>query len=133
MYQKQPLVELLYGPFKRNRVDELPSGDRDWGFCLKTTRSNLLQDADIGKKRHWGSGGVEVATHPLQNQNSLGRPGRPPEVRKDRGERRKEENNLHEIYCMYRRNFCFKPLKSTKRSQYQKNRSLNDHVKVDFR
>lgn len=35
-----------------------------WGFCLESTLSNPLQDADISRNRQRGSGGVEAATHP---------------------------------------------------------------------
>lgn len=77
MYQKQPLVQqLLYGPFKRNQADELPSGDRRPGLLFKNYTLQSAARRWHQQKRHWGSGGVEVATHPVQNQNSLGRPRR---------------------------------------------------------
>lgn len=133
MYQKQPLVELLYGPFKRNRAEELPSGDRDWGFCLKATRSNLLQDADIGKKRHWGSGGVEVATHPVQNQNSLGGPGKAPGgEERQRGEEKRGKQPARDLLDV-QPEFLFQAFEVNQEKPVSKNISLNDHVKIDFR
>lgn len=33
------------------------------GFCLESTLSNPLQDADISRNTQRGSGGVEAATH----------------------------------------------------------------------
>lgn len=63
------------GPFKARREcgggggGRGRGGDRGrgGGFCLETTLSNLLQDADISRKLsscRGGSAGVEAATHP---------------------------------------------------------------------
>lgn len=47
-------------------------GGEMWGFCLESTLSNRLQDADISRKAQRGSGGVEAATHPGEKSKQPG-------------------------------------------------------------
>lgn len=64
-----------------------PPWGAETGALFKTAHCNLWQDADISRSGGWGSGGVEAATHPLLNQNSLGRACRLAQRQKTRGKK----------------------------------------------
>lgn len=49
-----------------------PGGSVEGGFCLESTLSNPLQDADISRNEQRGSGGVEAATHPAVKSKQPG-------------------------------------------------------------
>lgn len=78
VYQRRPNVEPVHGPFKEQSGWAPLWGPETGAFVWKLHAPvSFSARRWHQQKLHWGSGGVESATHPAQNQNSLGRPRRP--------------------------------------------------------
>lgn len=130
VHQKQPLVERLCGPFKRNQVDKLPSGDRDQGFCLKTTRSNLLQDADIGKNGTGGQVGSRLPLTQCRIKTAWAESAGPGGEERQREEEKRAKQPAQDLLCV--QPGLFQAFEVNQEKPVSKNRGLNDHVKIDF-
>lgn len=133
--QKQPLAELVYGPFKE-RSGWAPLGGPRVGLCLKTTRSNLLQDADISRSCAGGQVGSRLPFTRCEIKTAWADPAGSRGGRRQRGEkeRRREENNLQQMHTLFNLQCirtCFYPafkfnLQSWSGASTKK--SENDHI-----